>query len=122
MTGRRFFFYRGNISITSFFLSFFLVGKYSRNQSWLLSWLLSDDEKNEFLSNMVSDFLESVYGDITDMTSRESGKFVRDLCICLSFFFLEFFFWMHLRVSIRRCVRRSVCSPFFFCFLFLVEL
>ena len=92
MTGRRFFFYRGNISITSFFLSFFLVGKYSRNQSWLLSWLLSDDEKNEFLSNMVSDFLESVYGDITDMTSRESGKFVRDLCICLSFFFLEFFF------------------------------
>ena len=73
-----------------FFFCFLLVHQFktkkkkcSRNQSWLLSWLLSDDEKNEFLSNMVSDFLESVYGDITDMTSRESGKFVRCMYLCI---------------------------------------
>lgn len=72
-----------------------------RNQSWLLSWLLSDDEKEAFLSSMISAFLESVYSDISDMTSRESGV-PSFRCVLAS---------LQECPSIDRFVRPSVDSP-----------
>ena len=44
-----------------------------RNRSWCLSWLLSPDEKEEFLNTMIQEFLSATYQDITEMTSQESG-------------------------------------------------
>ena len=46
-----------------------------RNKSWLLSWILSEEEKEECLNTLLNDFIDSVYGDLEDMLQQESGKF-----------------------------------------------
>ena len=44
-----------------------------RNQSFLLTWLLSPLEKEEFLDTLISDFVGSTYEDIESMTEHGSG-------------------------------------------------
>ena len=44
-----------------------------RNRSWLLSWLLSDEEREECLNSIIDEFIDSVYGDLEDMTQQGSG-------------------------------------------------
>ena len=51
-----------------------------RNQSFLLTWLLSPQEKEEFLDTLISDFVGSTYQDISEMTEHGSG-FIFDYII-----------------------------------------
>ena len=44
-----------------------------RNQSVFLTWLLSDDEREEFLEILISDFIGETYNDIASMTEFGSG-------------------------------------------------
>ena len=44
-----------------------------RNRSWLLSWMLSDEEREECLNSILDEFIDSVYGDLEDMTQQGSG-------------------------------------------------
>ena len=44
-----------------------------RNRSFLYTWLLSEDEKQEFLNTILAKFLDETYGDITEMCDTASG-------------------------------------------------
>ena len=41
-----------------------------RNRSWLLSWLLNQEEKEAFLSQMIDDFIASVYSGTRQRTTE----------------------------------------------------
>ena len=44
-----------------------------RNRSFLFTWLLSESEKQEFLNEILSQFLDETYADISEMTDQASG-------------------------------------------------